>query len=237
MTGRDDPGVRAWDQALIDLRRWHASRDRIAARAALSFLEPELRLAIPPVVRRTWPEEGIEDALRDFMSRLLERPLPDDIGDSRRYILRSFRNRCIDLHRARQRRKEVVVSEESGWEPVEPGPTAAERIDQEEQAVALRTALASLPVADRVALKLVDAPEWLDDVELAWLSVQSGVQPGPLWAAIQAADDVYELTLLFDPPDQSERDDRRLRMERFRRRRGRARDNLRAKITGSGEDA
>lgn len=237
MTPRDDRQAGPWRIALAELVAWDTTRDRSAARSALTFIEPELRLTIPPIVRRTWPEEQVEDALRDFLARLLERPLPENINDPRRYILRSFRNRCIDLHRARQRRNEVVGAEDSGWEPVEPGPDASQRIHQEEQAAALREALASLPIADRVALKLVDAPEWLDGGELAWLSVQSGLQPGPLWAAIQAAGDVYDLTLLFDPPAQGEGDDHRLRMERFRRRRGRARDKLRVKLTGTGEDA
>ncbi|MCK6505657.1 hypothetical protein L6R53_20045 [Myxococcota bacterium] len=223
-----------WHQALVDLSRWHSARDRAAARAALTFIEPELRLAIPPLVRRTWPEEQVEDALREFLTRLLERPLPAAITQPRRYVVRSFRNRCIDLHRAHQGRCEVAAAEDAGWEPIDPAPDAPTRMAGEEQARALRSALDALPVADRVALKLVDAPEWLDDTERTWLSAQAGLPPDALWSAIQAADDVHALTLLFDPPAQGEDDDRRLRLERFRRRRGRAREKLHALLLGRG---
>lgn len=237
MTPPEDRGSGPWHNALADLAAWHSTRDRSAARSALTFIEPELRLAIPPLVRRTWPEEQVEDALREFLARLLERPLPENIDDPRRYILRSFGNRCIDLHRARQRRNEVAVAEGSGWEPVEPGPDASQRMDQEEQAAALREAIGSLPIADRVALKLVDAPEWLDPVELAWLVQRSGRDPDALRRAIIAAEDSFALTELFDPPTPGQPDDRRLRMERFRRRRGRARDRLRTILASGGVDA
>lgn len=226
-----------WRQAVTDLAAWHTERRATAARSALAFIESELRLAIPPLVRRTWPEELVEDALREFLTRLLEHPLPNAIDDPRRYLIRSFRNRCIDLHRAQQRRHEVATSEQPGWEPPEPGPTAAERLEEQEQSTALRDALKSLPIADRVAVKLVDAPEWLDAVEFAWLVQRSGETPEAVRRAITAADEVFALTELFDPPVPGQPDDRRLRMERFRRRRGRARERLRSILQGGGVDA
>lgn len=216
-----------WEPAVADLALWHAERNAIAARSALTFLEAELRLAIPPLVRRTWPDEQVEDALREFLARLLERPLPPDIDDPRRYVIRAFRNACIDRHRAQQRRQEVALPDPATWQPAEPGPTAAERIQEQESARRLQAALDSLPVADRVALKLVDAPEWLDETELTWLADRAKVAPDAVLGALRAARDVFALTELFDPPPPGVAGDRRQRMERFRRRRGRARDKLR----------
>lgn len=222
----DDP----WRQALADLRSWLDQRDALAARAALALIEPELRLAIPPLVRRTWPGEQVDDVLRDFLSRLLERPLPPRIDDPKRYILRSFRNRCIDIHRALQRRDEAPLQFAPGWEPVDATPGADARLEEEGRANAMRAALLELPLADRVSVKLVDAPEWLDDAEIAWLAKRSNQSQSAILRAIEAATDIFALTEIFDPPTPGETDDRRLRMERFRKRRARARDKLRATL-------
>jgi RNA polymerase sigma factor (sigma-70 family) len=225
-----------WQKAVADLALWHTERARPAARSALTFIEAELRLAVPPLVRRTWPAEQLDDVLREFLTRLLDRPLPDDIDDPRHYLVRAFRNRCIDQHRAQQRRQEVAFPEPSTWEPPDPSPTASEHLQAQERARALQAALDSLSVADRVAMKLVDAPEWLDDVELAWLSERAGVSLDAVLSAVRVARDVFALTELFDPATPGGADDRRQRMERFRRRRGRARDKLREILDAGGGD-
>ena len=222
----DDP----WRRALVDLTSWLDHRDAAAARAALMHIEPELRLAIPPLVRRTWPGEQVDDALRDFLTRLLDRPLPLGIDDPKRYILRSFRNRCIDLHRALQRRDEAPLQFASGWEPVDATPGADAQLEEEDRASAMRAALLDLPLADRVSVKLVDAPEWLDDAEIDWLAERSGQDRAAILEAISAATDIFALTEIFDAPSVGEPDDRRHRMERFRKRRARARDKLRATL-------
>lgn len=217
-----------WVQLMADLSAWHTHGDRGAARAAVSFLEPELRLAIPPLVRRTWPVETVEDALREFIARLLERPLSGDIREPRRYLFRAFRNSCIDLHRALQRRDETPMDAIPGWEPTQETPDVEAALERRAEATRVRVALDALPVADRVALKLVDAPEWLDSGELGWLADRSGLPPAQMATRVEKSRDVFALTELFDPRVPGEPDDRRKRMERFRRRRARARAKLRA---------
>lgn len=225
-----------WQDAVADLALWHGERRASAARSALTFIEAELRLAVPPLVRRSWPEEQVDDVLREFLARLLDRPLPADVEDPRRYLIRAFRNSCIDRHRALQRRMEVPIPEPTTWEPAEAGPSPAQRIEDQERARWVQGALEALPLADRVAIKLVDAPEWLDEAELAWLAERTGLSIEATSSAIQAAGDVYALTELFDPPTLGGADDRRQRMERFRRRRGRAREKLRELLEGDGGD-
>jgi len=222
-----------WGSAVAALRNWHQRRSRSAARSALEFLEPQLRLQVPPLVRRTWPSELVEDALRGFLTRLLERPLPDEIDSPRRYLTSAFRNRLIDLHRAQQRRNEVPPPEDSDWPPGEEE-SPEMRIEREQQASELATALASLSMADRVALKLVDAPEWLSSEEVAWLAAKSGSTHQGVVEAIDSARDVHDLTLIFDPKGSVD-DSRRLRMERFRRRRARARAKARDALSEGGE--
>ena len=227
MTSSTIPGY-VWDQAIDDLRSWHVEGSASAARAALVFVEGELRLAIPPLVRRSWPPELVEDAVREFLSRLLEKRLPEGIADPGRYIIRAFRNRCIDRHRARQRRREVGGLGDAGWELPAPDESQERKLQRAELAQQMAGALDTLSVADRVALKLVDAPEWLDDGEIAWLGQRAGLTPDQTRDSVRLARDVFALTELYDPkPVGGGTEDRRLRMERFRRRRGRAREKLR----------
>jgi len=76
----------SWETVLPDLKCWHEARDREAGRRALTFLEPELRLMVPGLVRRTWPQDLIEDALRDFLHKLVNSPLPNNIDNLRSYL-------------------------------------------------------------------------------------------------------------------------------------------------------
>lgn len=221
-----------WKRAVDDLRAWHTDRRASAARSALVFIESELRLAIPPMVRRTWPVEQVEDALREALARLLERPLPADLDDPRRYVVRAFENRCIDLHRAQQRHLKATEKAAAEWAPNDPSGGAERRMEEHQRAVAFQAALDRLSIADRVALKLVDGPEWLDATELEWLANGQGKSAAEVRSAIAAAEDIHALTEIFDPPSPGDGEDRRLRMERFRRRRGRAREKLRAILDG-----
>lgn len=226
-----------WESAVEGLRAWHTDRCASAARSALAFIESELRLAIPPMVRRTWPEEQIEDALREFLTRLLERPLPAEVDDPRRYVVRAFENRCIDLHRAQQRHRKATEAAAAEWTPDAASTGSAERRLQDHQrAVAFKAALDRLPLADRVALKLVDGPEWLDSTEVEWLANGQGRSVAEVRQNIVAAADIHALTEIFDPPSPGAAEDRRLRLERFRRRRGRAREKLRAILDGGEVD-
>jgi DNA-directed RNA polymerase specialized sigma24 family protein len=222
----------SWDAIGDELRRWHASGDREAGRSALAFLEPELRRMVPVLVRRTWPGDAIEDALRDFLVKVIEVPLPPGIDDLRRYLGRAFRNHCIDVHEARSRRRETPVDDAAGgWEsPSEDGVSPATLVLDAERGRHLRAALQRLEIADRIVLKLDHAPELLEDDEVRWLADRAGMEPATIRQAVTSAEDVHDLTRVFDPEDDNPSDpqDRRKRMERFRRRRARARDKLRA---------
>jgi len=222
----------SWDTIGDELRRWHASGDQEAGRSALAFLEPELRRMVPVLARRTWPGDVIEDALRDFLAKVIKVPLPPKIDDLRRYLGRAFRNHCIDVHEARSRRRETLVDAAAGgWEPPsEDGVSPATLVLEAERGRHLRAALQRLEIADRIVLKLDHAPELLDDDEVRWLADRAGMEPATIRQAVTSAEDVHDLTRVFDPEDDNPSDpqDRRKRMERFRRRRARARDKLRA---------
>ena len=221
----------SWGNVLAVLARWHASGDRNAGRAAVSFLEVEFRLMVPGIVRRTWPEDLVDDAIQGILERLVKRPLPAGIDDSRRYLARALRNRCIDLYDARRRRREQSLDDApAGWEP--PADAAASPVEmalQEERVQQIQTAIAQLDISDRVVLKLDHAPEWLTEDETSWLARRAGLASRSLPAAIAAAHDMHALTRIFDPGDDNPDDAalRRKRMERFRRRRSRARERLR----------
>lgn len=219
----------SWDVLGEELRRWHGVGDRTALRSALEFLEPELRRMVPALVRRTWPKDAVEDALRDFLVKVIEVPLSPGVGDLRRYVARAFRNHCIDAHESRRRRRETPLDAAPGWEPPSDDTPAKAALEAERE-THLRAALQCLDISDRVALKLVDAPELLDDQEIRWLAERVGREPGAIRAAIAVAADVHDLTYVFDLGDDDPGDpqSRRKRMERFRRRRTRAREKLRA---------
>jgi DNA-directed RNA polymerase specialized sigma24 family protein len=222
----------SWDAIGDELRRWHASGDQEAGRSALAFLEPELRRMVPGLVRRTWPSDVIEDALRDFLVKVVEVPLPTGIDDLRRYLGRAFRNHCIDVHEARSRRRETLVDDApGGWEsPSEDRVSPVTLVLDAERGRHLRAALQRLEIADRIVLKLDHAPELLEDDEVRWLADRAGMEPATIRQVVTSAEDVHDLTRIFDPQDDNPSDPqgRRKRMERFRRRRARARDKLRA---------
>ena len=221
----------SWDRLLAALERWHEAGDRMAGRAALSFAEVELRLMVPSIARRTGSDERIDDVLQGFLKGLVETPLPQGIDDARRYFARALRNRFIDAATAQQRRLERPQADRlPAWE--EPADTAASPLEvavRRERSVQVRAAIGQLALADRVAIKLDDAPEWLTETELDWLAVRGGTSRQDVWLAIVAAGNVYALTRIFDPGDgdPDDKEQRRKRMERFRRRRARAREKLR----------
>ncbi|MDP2270499.1 MAG: hypothetical protein Q8K32_07170 [Archangium sp.] len=221
----------SWETLEAELRRWHESRDRVAGRAALTFLEAELRLMVPLQVRRTWPEDLVEDALRDFLLKLVDVPLPPGIENPRRYLARAFRNHCIDLHEARRRRREVSVEDgPAGWDPPADGSESPTEIAlQGERARQLHAALRQLVIADRIVLKLDHAPELLDDDEVRWLAARTEMDAAAIRQAVASSEDMHAITRIFDPGDDDPDDPeiRRKRMERFRRRRARARQKLR----------
>ncbi len=228
----------SWDNALDLLVQWHEERRPEVGRSVLRFIESELRLMTPALVRRSWPEDLVEDALRDLLVRLVESRFPDDITDLRAYLRRTFRNHCIDCYRARARKRESSLETGAGeWEiPAEPSASPLHAVLRDEQRARVHAALARLSPADRVVLKLELAPEWLTEEEVFWLAERTGSNASGLRDAIDAADDMYALTTIFDPGDDDPDDPeiRRMRMERFRRRRSRAREKLRAQLEEDG---
>jgi DNA-directed RNA polymerase specialized sigma24 family protein len=220
----------SWETAQHLLLQWHEARLPNVGRAVFTFIEEELRLMIPPLVQRTWPEDLIEDALRSFLTRLIERPLTHEINNLRSYLRRTFNNHCIDCHRARMRMPEI---------PFEPHLHEGRHLDDnlssklDQMLVAdehkrLHAAMARLPIRDRIALKLELAPEWLSEEEASWLAARAGSSMAHVWDAIRDAADMHALTRIFDPDedDPLHPESRRRRMERFRRCRERARARL-----------
>jgi len=221
-----------WETVEASLRRWHAASDRDALRAALVFLEPQLRLLVPAMVRQSWPADLVEDALHSFLLKLAEVPLPGGIDHPKSYLARALRNHCIDTHQARTRRRESSLEgAPAGWAPAtDERDSPVESLDRRQQAERLHAALGKLAVADRIVLKLVHAPEWLDGEEVNWLGQRLAMDRESVRRAVAAAaGDTHALTRIFDPGDDDPEDlaARRLRMERFRRRRARAREKLR----------
>lgn len=224
----------SWENAFDLLLEWHESRRPEVGRSVMRFIEIELRLMTPASVRRAWPEDLVEDAIRDFLVRLVETPLPNDIADLRAYLRRAFRNHCIDCYRARARKHEMPLEAgESEWESsAEPSSSPLQAVLHDEQRSRVLAALARLSLADRVVLKLELAPEWLDEEEVAWLGERTASTPSDVREAIDAANDIHALTRIFDPgeDDPNDPEGRRMRMERFRRRRARAREKLKAQL-------
>ena len=215
-----------WTDCYGSLRAWHDGGDPRAAEQALTFIESEIRRRIPAPARRRWPPQQIEDAIQGFLVRLLERPLPDTADDNpAAYIIRSFRNWCIDIERGRKR------DPTAPWEDISFAPSVAASPETRLQLQRTLVALEGLSVEDRVAVKMTDAPATLTWDELTWLASQSGLSAEAARDHVLACPPVFELTLLFDPgPPPKDKKERRDRMERFRKRRERARARLRAAL-------
>ena len=223
-----ESGQEQWHAAIHGLRLWHAHGDREAARSALEYLEVELRLRIPAAARRRWPAEQVEDALQGFLTRLLKRPLPETaVERPAAYLARAFRNWCIDIERGRKRHAGEPWDDNTPGEWDSGSPETRQRLER------VAAALDALSVEDRVAIKMTDAPEMLTEVELAWLGARAGLALDTVASKVLACPPVFELTLIFDPgPDPRDGKERRDRMERFRKRRERARTRLRALLGG-----
>jgi DNA-directed RNA polymerase specialized sigma24 family protein len=210
----------SWSSVLDDLRAWHADGDRRAGQRAVEAVERELRRRVPAAAKRRWPPEQVEDALQGFLMRLVRLPLPASIVDPRAYLIRAFRNACIDVERGRKRHAAEPWDEDHG--AAAPTDDSAERIE---------AALATLSLDDRLALKMTTAPDLLSHEELDALARRAGLSVHEVAERVRACPPIHELTLLFDPAERPG-EDRRDRMERFRKRRERARKRLRDALRG-----
>lgn len=214
-----------WRAAIDGLARWHASEDRAAAGPALAFIEVAVRLRIPAAARRRWPAEQVEDAVQGFLLRLLRKPLPADILHPAAYIQTAFSRWCIDVERGRKR------TATEPWEETAPEQPVAPEAESKEEVERIETALDGLSMEDRVALKITTVPDMLTWAELSWLGGRAGLSANEARDRVVACPSVYELTMLFDPgAEPRDAKERRDRMERFRKRRERARDRLRAQL-------
>lgn len=214
-----------WREAIDHLSVWHSKQDRRAAAAALAFVEVELRLRIPPAARRRWPREQVEDALQSFLLRLIQKPLPTLVEHPAAYLTRMFRNWCIDIERGRQRAPTEPWEDATLVEQIHPEPSVRQDLER------LTAALAALSIDDRVAIKMTDAPEILTWEEFDWLGSRAGLSALEVRDRVMACPPVFELTLLFDPGEApADAQMRRDRMERFRKRRERARQRLRDRL-------
>jgi DNA-directed RNA polymerase specialized sigma24 family protein len=211
-----------WSHVLDDLRAWHFDRDRRAGQRAIALIEGELRRRIPAAAYRRWSPEQVEDTLQRFLARLVERPLPPSVENPRAYLTTAFRNACIDVERGRAR-----VADE----PWDDELVAVEPRDHED-APPVEAALASLSLDDRLVIKMTEAPELLNEEELAALARRCHCSVQQIDDRVRACPSIYDLTLLFDP-FLSDGESRRDRMERFRKRRVRARNRLRDALGGS----
>ncbi len=211
-------------QVVADLRAWHHVADREAARRALVVVEPALRARVPAGVRRRWTPEQVEDVVQGFLERLLARPLPDGIENPAAYLVVAFRNWCLGVERGRKGKNDEPWEDEHPQR--EPG---EDRTVARDEALQLDRAFGTLSIEDRVAVAMVDAPHALDAAEWAWLAQRCGRPVDEVRTLVLACPPVFELTLLFDPTATPEDGSgRRDRMERFRKRRERARSRLRA---------
>ncbi len=221
----------SWSSVLEQLERWHRDQDRGAAQDAFAFLEKELR--------REVPNRGAEaeEALLDVLGTLVAKPLPAGVQDPRAYLVAALRMRAIDRVRARQRRREQgienIVLPEAVERSRELSPSDAVSARERDEANALiaarvRRAVVRLAIADRVAFKLCEAPEWLDDEEIAWLASRLSQTSIEVRAAISRARDMHDLTRIYDPGEDDPHDPeaRRKRMERFRKRSNRIAERI-----------
>ena len=214
-----------WQQVLSDLSAWHDSRDRPAANRALTHIESWLRARIPPIVRRRWSSDEIDDALQGFLERLLNKPLPSDLRKPGAYLNTAFRRWCIDRQRGRKADVHQLWDEATSAHSVHQNPADRQRLTQATKA------LEGLRVEDRVVIKLVDVPHALTWEELSWLAQRGGVSANDIRDRVLEHLELLDLSLIFDPGPRPETPkERRDRLERFRRRRSRAREKLRKAI-------
>ena len=233
-----------WSDVPDKLRQWHENGCRESARVALRFLEKQFRSMIPGIVRRKWPEDLIESELQERLKKFLEEPLSDNIEKPERYFRKCLQHHFINVYRKQKGNLEMQRFDEGETlksPPVEHSATFTSStrspeasLKELQRARSLHEALQQLSVADRVALKLVSCPLWLDDEEISWLAGRCEKKPDEVIAETKSIDDVYELTRLFDPGEDDPDDGkaRRKRMERFRKRRSRARKKLYTMLGG-----
>lgn len=218
----------SWDNLQDLLAQWHQTRQRALGHLVFVFLEEELRLMFPSHIRNVWSDEMRDDVLQSFLSKLIERPLPQNIDHIRSYMRSMLRNHCMDHHR-RMARDFNTQDDVNKLEQTKAKHQSDENPAIIKQELERRLAsFAQLPISDRVVLKLNYACNWLEQDEMVWLAARSGLSIEQLRTTLAEEHDTYALSHIFDPGDDRSEDKeaRRKRMERFRRRRSRAQARL-----------
>lgn len=228
-----------WSDVPKLLNSWHSERDRLVLGQILRFVEAELRAKGRAIVRGQLYERHFEDALQRLLCLLMRKPLREEVRHPEKYLSNKLRWLCLDeRRRAKDGRHTSLTADHVDADRMSPQPQAADAVLQtRSQTEALRSALRQLKTQDRVAILLVAAPQELTEPDLRWLASRCGLSVSATERAAIQAGDAYTCSLLFDPGD-DDPDDlmlRRKRLERFRRRRGRARAALNA-ITDDKEE-
>lgn len=214
-----------WRSTLARLASWHAVGDRRALDAAMRFLSGALPGLIAPRLARKLGDEIVRDLVQQFLLDLQRKPLPSSPEHPRTYLGRALQNRALSL----LRRKDAAPFAEV------PDPPPAHITPPQERQTAAREvlrALQTLSMEDRVALKLSEAPEALDDDEIDWLAVRAGLPRGEVQSRALRAESASERILLFDPVHGPDEREAGRAIDRFHKRVSRARQRLLALLGG-----
>lgn len=223
VVGSMDP----WSSSLESLQRWHAASDREALVVALRFLSGALPGLLSPRLARRLGDETVRDIVQQFLLDLQARPLPSTPEHPRTYLGRALQNRALSLLRRKGAVPGIAVPDD---------PPLEHSLPAQERQVAARQvlrALQSLPMEDRVALKLSETPEFLDDDELDWLASRAGIPREEVRARGLRAKRTEERVRIFEGVTEPFAESEVGRaVDRFHKRVSRARQKLLERIGG-----
>ncbi len=217
-----------WAAVVSGLGAWHGGGDRAAGERALVEVEQWLRTRIAPRLGRRAKAEDIESLFQDVLTRLWTEDLFTGVDAPAAFLWTVVRRMWIDRVRKRDRRTDTV--------PLDPdAPRADPSPADPVHGVALEQVAAKLEtlrIEDRVHVKICDLPHALSWEELEWMARRCGQSANAVRDAVLDREaDAYALSFLVDPgPEPTTEKGRRDRLERFRRRRSRARERLRAAV-------
>jgi DNA-directed RNA polymerase specialized sigma24 family protein len=180
-----------WQWSIERLDRWHTHADRDALEEVLRFLSEALPELLAPRLVRKLGGETTRDLVQEFLLGLQRKPLPTCPEHPRTYLGRALQNRALSLMRRKDAELVAVV-------PEPPLDHAAPAQERQTAAREVLRALQMLPMEDRVALKLSEAPEVLDDDEFEWLVARAGVPREEAQARALRAASAEERAQLFE---------------------------------------
>lgn len=221
-----------WTAIVAGLRAWHQDHNRPAGERALVAVEQWLRTRQAARLRRQASAEDIDALFQDVLTRLWTRDLLSDAESPAAFLSTVVRNLWLDRVRKRSRQDAKHKPLTAEMPEADPSPASPEhRIELERVTAVLQT----LRIEDRVHIKICDLPHALSWEELTWMAQRCGEAATAVRDAVLAADaDAFSVSFLVDPgPAPTTKKERRDRLERFRRRRSRARTQLRAALEAS----